>query len=861
MSKDIQDGLIIDNSIYIIDEKKPGFPISSRIIQYLAIIIGGWSSISIFLESLGLSVNIFQINYAILVCAGIVFALCLVPSYDIVKLFFGVLFYGLFFYSRLPALENAFYILENHIIDRIAIYYNYRGSHFVANWDTAIPDTTLLVIMILIPVITLLTVAIVRSRFVNLSSLFLFLPISISFAFGIIPSERYLIAYVAAILYLSRSGFSPRNVSSKEQKTQLHRINSRAAVWLSLMGALVFLFLKLFVTEENYEGITEIKEIKTKVQTALLDFSYEDFAKNLTDLRLSGKGIKATGGLSGGNLGNTGEVKFDNSDQLLITVPISSADEGIYLKGYVGSVYTGDKWEEHSKTTTKKYNQLLKQLPTEEFPAVNQVNLLLNQAAERSYSAPSTMINEAISFRINYQIIQGKLKLEYKGANKKFIYAPYFTNYENLDQVYYKQDLYCAPSKKKDSYEFDYYFNLDLSDNIEHMFHGMEATMGEYSKYEKLYKNFVYQEYTRLPEKGLERLKEDFSPDNSQVFLRSSVEDKIEFVKTYLDRNTSYSLSPGKLPKGKDFVEYFLYDNKIGYCAHYASAGTLMLRAMGIPARYVEGYAIGAGEVYKYLINQDQEVTTFTDRGVLQYLVQEVQIEVKDYNAHAWVEVYIDGCGWIPVEFTPGSAIDYAVVGDLSQVEEYLDESFKDQEIPSITPAVPTPPVRQPEQNQPQDKPKTQKVVTEEYKKEQARLDQIFLVIFIILMVTGISTVIIIKVRNKNKLINTRNHNKKALFLYLESERILTFCRCLPKKGTRLEDNEEYIKENCPYINPKDFEVFMDTVKKARFGKGRITIKELCELETFHRKLYLEVYEALPFMKKLYLKWILLIQS
>ncbi len=861
MGKDIQDGLTIDNTIYIIDEKKPGFPISSRIIQFLAILIGGWSSISVFLESLELPVNMFQINYAILVCAGIVFALCLVPSYDIVKLFFGVLFYGLFFYSRLPVLKNAFFILENHFIDRIAHYYNYNSSHFVANWDTATPDTTLLVIMILIPVISLLAVAIVRSRFVNLSSLILFLPISVSFAFGIIPSEKYLIAYVAAVLYLSRSGYSPRNVASKEQKTQLHRINSRAAVWLSLMGALVFLFLKLFVTEENYEGITEIKEIKTKVQTALLDFSYEDFPKYLTDLRLPGKGIKATGGLSGGKLGNTGEVKYDNSDQLLITVPISSADEGIYLKGYVGSVYTGDKWEEHSKTTTKKYNQLLKQIPTEEFPVVNQVNLLLNQAAERSYSSATTMINEAISIRmIDYHIIQGQLKLEYKGANKKFIYAPYFTNYENLEQVYYEQDLYCAPSKKKDSYELDYYFNLNLSNNPMDMFEGMDASLGEYSKYEKLYRNFVYQEYTKLPEKGLERLKEDFAPDNLQTDI-NSVEDKIDFVKTYLDQNTNYSLSPGKLPKGEDFVEYFLYENKIGYCAHYASAGTLMLRAMGIPARYVEGYAIGAGEVYKTSDNKEQEVTSYTGAHTLKLWMQEVQIEVKDYNAHAWVEVYIDGCGWIPVEFTPGSAIDISVVDDLSQVEGYLDETFRDQELPSITPAVPTPTDKQPEQNQPQDKPKTQKVVTEEYKKEQARLDQIFLVIFIILMVTGISTVIIIKVRHKSKLINTRNHNKKALFLYLESERILTFCRCLPKKGTGLEDSEEYIKENCPYINPKDFEVFMDTVKKARFGKGRITIKELCVLETFHRKLYFEVYEALPFMKKLYLKWILLIQS
>lgn len=79
----------------------------------------------------------------------------------------------------------------------------------------------------------------------------------------------------------------------------------------------------------------------------------------------------------------------------------------------------------------------------------------------------------------------------------------------------------------------------------------------------------------------------------------------------------------------RDFVAWFLESGR-GYCIHFAAAGTLLLRMQGIPARYVSGYVVelDAG-----------------GRG-----------EALDSDAHAWVEAYIDGYGWYPVEMTPGYA-------------------------------------------------------------------------------------------------------------------------------------------------------------------------------------------------------------
>ncbi len=83
-----------------------------------------------------------------------------------------------------------------------------------------------------------------------------------------------------------------------------------------------------------------------------------------------------------------------------------------------------------------------------------------------------------------------------------------------------------------------------------------------------------------------------------------------------------------------DGVENFLRNTKEGYCVQFASAVTLLLRELDIPARYVEGY-IG-DELTK--ISRDD----FVYGGY-----------VRDYNAHAWVEVWFDGVGWIQYETTP----------------------------------------------------------------------------------------------------------------------------------------------------------------------------------------------------------------
>ena len=87
-----------------------------------------------------------------------------------------------------------------------------------------------------------------------------------------------------------------------------------------------------------------------------------------------------------------------------------------------------------------------------------------------------------------------------------------------------------------------------------------------------------------------------------------------------------YTLSPPRLNKNR--IDEFLFDTKAGFCEHYSSSFTFMLRAAGIPARVVAGYQ--GGEL---------------SRGGNVW-------EVRQKDAHAWTEVWLEGQGWVRVDPT-----------------------------------------------------------------------------------------------------------------------------------------------------------------------------------------------------------------
>jgi hypothetical protein len=92
-----------------------------------------------------------------------------------------------------------------------------------------------------------------------------------------------------------------------------------------------------------------------------------------------------------------------------------------------------------------------------------------------------------------------------------------------------------------------------------------------------------------------------------------------------------YTLRPRALI-GANPVDEFLFESRRGFCEHYASAFTVLMRAAGIPARVVTGY-------------QGGELNPISNR-----------LTVRQSDAHAWSEVWISGEGWVRVDPTAAVA-------------------------------------------------------------------------------------------------------------------------------------------------------------------------------------------------------------
>ena len=105
--------------------------------------------------------------------------------------------------------------------------------------------------------------------------------------------------------------------------------------------------------------------------------------------------------------------------------------------------------------------------------------------------------------------------------------------------------------------------------------------------------------------------------------------DAVRRVETHLRTTYTYRAN---VPEHTYPLTGFLFDDRAGYCQHFSGAMALMLRMVGIPARVVAGFAPGRYDA---------------DRDVY---------EVRDLDAHSWVEVYFRGVGWITFDPTPGAA-------------------------------------------------------------------------------------------------------------------------------------------------------------------------------------------------------------
>ena len=373
------------------------------------------------------------------------------------------------------------------------------------------------------------------------------------------------------------------------------------------------------------------------------------------------------------------------------------------------------------------------------------------------------------------------------------------------------------------------------------------------------YKYFVEENYTEVPENLKTALLADMSEfsklllsfkekwlandsisvseshgaDSAIELEELNLSEKVTLVKEYLGANTQYNLKPGKTPSDKDFISYFLFENKQGYCVHYASAATMMFRSMGIPARYVEGY---------YASPRDVDWGENQKDG-------SIQLALTDRSAHAWVEIYVEGYGWVPIEVTPGYRD-----GDTGE------ENQNNSAITNNTNATPTPtptPTASPSASKSTAKPvsgqETEANQSAAIFKQYAPVFKWIIAIVCLLGILYVRYFFVWKWRQQK--MQAKEYSERMHFYEKQMERLFYWEKWTDKK----EDIRETIKKkqiNVNCMEEKDWNRLLALYNKNAFSRNGISQEEMEIVSRYYEMLRREIYEKKPFWKKLYYRFI-----
>lgn len=312
---------------------------------------------------------------------------------------------------------------------------------------------------------------------------------------------------------------------------------------------------------------------------------------------------------------------------------------------------------------------------------------------------------------------------------------------------------------------------------------------------------------------------------------------------TYLSDNYTYTLTPDKSLYIEDtnVLESFLFTVKEGYCSHFATAACQIAREWGIPARYCEGYI--ATEFY----------TSF----------QGYSTELLDDDAHAWIEIYVDGMGWMQYEMTPPYIEDMYDPDNANQIE--IED---DDEIPQVNQTLPEFDAPDKEYNE-----GDMAGVDEKLSEVQIffiAVSSAAAVILIFLLVRFLVKLFIRRGTNmlfeRYRLIDRAkdeeifkdpktDRHKMARSIDDQIIEIFSAIGAAPEKGELSRDYGKRIKDSYGDLSNIDPREVFDIIQKEEFGDG-LTYPELCVIAEYLADLTVSVYAGLNPMQKIVLRYI-----
>lgn len=360
---------------------------------------------------------------------------------------------------------------------------------------------------------------------------------------------------------------------------------------------------------------------------------------------------------------STGEMtneapRYKYQTVMRMTVPYKPTSS-FFLRGFVGGSYQNGKW---SPCETEKLHKQV---------TMDNVDISIWNSSYDFLDYYITREN-VDSVLKGYQRRKMTVSLEYVGRGKwgNYAYVPYFSDITSLENAR-KENCISLDGENgflKDEnfyrlncYNIGEYNYNDITEQVRRSYQEFEVTYGQETVleqeavntmalswyYRDKYIAYISENYAKIPDGTVRKLKE-FMDGYRITSGNGSVASEVNIwreslaaalvIQMILEQQAEYSLDLPGLPAGEDYAEYFLLESKKGYCEHFATAGTLMLRAKKIAARYVSGFKVTPDMFQE---NEDGSYTA----------------EILDSDAHAWTEVFVgENAGWYPVDMTPGGS-------------------------------------------------------------------------------------------------------------------------------------------------------------------------------------------------------------
>lgn len=393
------------------------------------------------------------------------------------------------------------------------------------------------------------------------------------------------------ILFLLTGYLAVAILQGGNVREKLSRQMSYVLPFAAVVVVLIVRIISLVLPENGYKSVIPKNAVKEASEENMTQFAQYGL---MSMLRQGSVGA----GVSGGRLNKNSAVM--PSYETVLKVRYTPYDyKPVYLKAYTGKEYRGDLW-----------TQADDELPDD--------GLMLSSVEGRVKNYEDTVGGKGDGS----SSMQGRgiMEIEKVDDSDRYIYKPYYT---------YGGGPTRPPGQEKDDYIWAYFPDVSLVSGV---------------------KDEISDAYLEVPvscRNAVQRICDEAG------FAGTEEEIAAQIV-SFFDDNYSYTLRPGFYYGNPDYISHFLLESKRGYCAHFASAGTMLFRQMGIPARYVEGYAFS---YYNILENgelvEGAEYSDYYDGYSPIGETALIEIEIPDAYAHAWVEIYVEGQGWIVVDPTP----------------------------------------------------------------------------------------------------------------------------------------------------------------------------------------------------------------